>query len=109
MVTSNLWTPVGFHNVTRGKVLDFFYMSSDGPRYQTLPEGVVAQFNHLEPDMPAFLEDHPGSVAIPSITAERTKPSGNEVFTRTQLVPFEFELDIHYPQKSRENIGTSSD
>ena len=29
------------------------------------------QFSHLDPDMPDFLEDYPGSVAIPNITAER--------------------------------------
>ena len=85
MVTSNLWTPVGFHNVTRGKVLDFFYMSSDGPRYQTFAEAVVVQFIHLDPYMPAFVEVYPGSVDIPTITAEWEKPSGNGVFTCTQF------------------------
>ena len=43
------------------------------------------QFSHLEPDMPDFLENYPGSVAIPTITDEWTKPSGNGVFTRTQF------------------------
>ena len=43
------------------------------------------QFSHLEPDMPAFLENYPGSVAIPTITDEWTKSSDNGVFTRTQL------------------------
>ena len=35
LLTSNLWTPVGFHNGDRGKVLDFVYMNSNGPRSQT--------------------------------------------------------------------------
>ena len=43
------------------------------------------QFSHLEPDMPAFIEDYPGSVAIPTITSGWTKPSDNGVCTRTQL------------------------
>ena len=84
MLTSNIWTPVGLHNGTRGKVIDFVYMNYDGPRFQTFAEAVVVQFSHLEPDMPAFLEDFPGSVSIP-ITTEWTKPSGNGVFTRTQF------------------------
>ena len=70
MLISNLWTPVGFHNGARGKVIDFVYMNSDGPRYQNFPEAVVVQFSHLEPDTPDYLEDYPGSVAIPNITAE---------------------------------------
>ena len=46
--------------------------------------------------MPDFLEDYPGSVAIPTITVEWTKPSGNGVFTRTQF-PFDLSwaLTIH--------------
>ena len=28
------------------------------------------QFSHLDPEMTAFLEDYPGSVDIPTITAE---------------------------------------
>ena len=55
-------------------------MNSYGTRSHTLPEAVVVQFSHLEPDMPDFLEDYPGSVAIPDITAEWTKHSGNGVF-----------------------------
>ena len=35
MLTSNLWAPVGLHNGTREKVIDFVYMNSDGPRSQT--------------------------------------------------------------------------
>ena len=35
--------------------------------------------------MNAFLEYYTGSVAIPTITAEWTKPSGNGVFTCTQF------------------------
>ena len=58
-------------------------MNSDGPRSQTLPEAVVVQFSHLEPYMPAFLEDYPGSVDIPTITSEWKKSSDNGVFTRT--------------------------
>ena len=84
MLTSNSWTPVGLHNGSRGKVLDFVYMNSYGPQSQTFPEAIVVQFSHLEPDMPAFLEDYPGSVAIATITAEWTKPSGNVVFTCTK-------------------------
>ena len=77
---SNLWTPVGLHNRARGKVL-FFYMNSDGPRYQALPVAVVVQFCHLEPDMPDFLEDCP----VITIPAGRENPSCNRVFTRTQF------------------------
>ena len=33
MLTSNLLTPVVLHNGTRGKVIDFVYMNSDGPQY----------------------------------------------------------------------------
>ena len=54
-LTSNLWTPVGFHNGARRKVIYFVYMNSDGPRYQNFPEAVVVQFSHFEPDMPDFL------------------------------------------------------
>ena len=78
MLTSNLLTPVGFQNGARGKVLDFVYMNSDGPLSQTLPEAVVVKLIHLEPDMPAFIEYYPGSVSIPTISSEWTKPSGNE-------------------------------
>ena len=46
MLTSNLCTPVGLHNGSRGKVLDFVYMSS---------EAVAVKFIHLDPEMPAFL------------------------------------------------------
>ena len=60
-------------------------MKSDGPQSQTFPEAVVVQFSHLEPDMPDFLEDCPGSVYIPTINAEWEKPSGNGLFTSTQL------------------------
>ena len=70
MLTSKIWTPIGLHNGARGKVIDFAYMNSDGTRSQTLPEAVVVKFVHLEPDMPAFLEDYTGSVAITTITAE---------------------------------------
>ena len=80
MLTSNLWTPVGLHNDARGKLINFFYMNSDGPRSQTLPEAVFVQFSHLDPDMPGFVEDYPGSVDIPTITAKYTKPSVNGVF-----------------------------
>ena len=85
MLTSNLWTLIGLKNSTRGKVIDFVYMNSDGPRSQTLPYAVVVQFSHLEPDMPDFPEDYPGSVAIPTTTDKWTKNSGNGVFTRTQF------------------------
>ena len=60
-------------------------MNSDGPRSQTFPEAVVEKFSYLDPDMPDFLEDYPGSVDIPTITDEWEKPGGNGVFTRTQL------------------------
>ena len=73
------------HNGARGKVIYFVYMNSDGPRYQTLPEAGVVKFSHLDPDMPGFIEDYPESVAIPTITSEWKKPSGNGVLTRTQL------------------------
>ena len=74
-------------------------MNSDGPRSQTLPEDVVVKFIHLEPDMPAFLEDYPGSGAIPTITAEWKKPSGNGVFTRTQFhLDLSWALTIHKSQ-----------
>ena len=56
------------NNRARGRVYFYFYMNSDGPQSQTLPEDVVVQFSHLDPDMTAFLEDYPGSVAIPNIT-----------------------------------------
>ena len=55
-------------------------MNSDGPRSQTFPQAAVVQLSHLKTDMPDFLEDYPGSVAIPDITAEWTKHSGNGVF-----------------------------
>ena len=70
MLTPNLWTPVGLHNGARGKVIDFVYANSDGPRSQTLPEAVVVKFGHLEIYMPDFLQDYPGSVSNPSITAD---------------------------------------
>ena len=47
------------------------------------------QFSHLEPDMPAFLEDYPVSVDILTINAEWEKPSVSGVFTRTH-----FPLDL---------------
>ena len=59
-------------------------MNSDGPRSQTFPEAVVVQLSQLETDMPAFIEDYPGSVDIPTITDDWTKPSGDRVFTRTK-------------------------
>ena len=55
MLPSNLWTKIGLHNGDREKVIDFVYMKSDVPRYQTFPEAVVLQFSHLDPDMSAFL------------------------------------------------------
>ena len=70
MLTSNLWTAVGLHNVSGGKVIDFVYMKSDGPRSHTFPEDVVMKFSHLEPDMTDFLEDYPGSFSITNITDE---------------------------------------
>ena len=85
MLTSNLWDHAVLHNGARGTFLIFFYMNSDGPRSQTLPKAVVVKFSHLERYMPAFLEYYPGSVAIPTITAERTNPCGNGVFTCTQF------------------------
>ena len=45
-------------------------MNSDGTQYQTLPEAVVVKFSNLDPYMPAFIEYYPGSVSIPTITAE---------------------------------------
>ena len=71
-------------NVTH-LILDFFYMNSGGPRSKNFTEAVVVQFSNLEPDMPDSLEDNSGSVDIPTITAEWGKPSGNGVFTCTQL------------------------
>ena len=85
MLTSNLWTSIGLHNGTRGKFIDFAYINSDGTQYQTLPETVVVKSSHLDLDMPYFLEYYPGSVTIPTITAKWIKPSGNGVFTVTQL------------------------
>ena len=60
-------------------------MNSDVTRYKTFTEAVVVQFSHLETDMPAFLEDYPGIVAITNIITEWGKPSGNGSFTCTQL------------------------
>ena len=60
-------------------------MNSDGPRSQNFPEAVVVQFSQLEPDMPDFLEDYPGSVSIPTITAECKKPSSNGLYTHTKF------------------------
>ena len=37
ILTSNLWTPVGFHNGARGKFIDSVYMNLDGPLSQTFP------------------------------------------------------------------------
>ena len=85
MLTYNLWTPVILHNSARGKVIDFVYINSDGPRSQTLPEAVVVQFIYLDPDMPDFLEDYPVSVSIKNITSEWTKTIGNGLLTHTQL------------------------
>ena len=45
-------------------------MNSGGPLSQTLPEAVVVQFSHIEPDMPTFIEDYLGSVDIQNITAD---------------------------------------
>ena len=42
------------------------------------------KFSHIEPYMPDFLEDYPGSVSIPTITAGWEKPSGNGLFSGTQ-------------------------
>ena len=43
------------------------------------------KFSHLEPGMPAFLEDYPGSVAITTITSEWTRPSVNRFFAFTKF------------------------
>ena len=75
-------------------------MDSDGSRSHTLPEAIVVQFSHLEPDMLAFLGDYPGSVAIPTITSEWEKPSDNEVFTRTQ-----FPLNLSWAFTIQHNQG----
>ena len=48
-------------------------MNLDGPRSHTFPEAVVVQFSHLDIDIPDFLEDYPGSLSIPIITAEWEK------------------------------------
>ena len=77
MLTSNSWNHVGLHNGSRGKVLGFVYMNSYGPQSQTFSEAIVVQFSHLEPDMPAFLEDYPRSVAIATITAEWAIPDAH--------------------------------
>jgi len=49
MLTSNLCTAVGLHNGARGRVEDFVYMSSEGPRHplKQLPEAMVVEFSHL--------------------------------------------------------------
>ena len=85
MLKYNLWNPVVLHNGSRVKVIDSIYMNSDGPRYQTLPEAVVVQYSHIDPYMPAFLKDYPGSIDTPTITAEWVKTSNNEVFKSTQF------------------------
>ena len=57
------------------------------------------QFSHLDPDMPDFLEDYPGSVSIPTITAELIKPSGNGVFKRMKFpLNLSWALTIHKSQ-----------
>ena len=77
-------------------------MNSDETRSQNFLEAVVVQFSHLEPDMPAFLEDYPESVAIPTITAEWTKPSGNGVFTRTHFpLNLSWSFTIHKSQRGK--------
>ena len=60
-------------------------MNSDVPRSQTLLEAAVVQFSHLEAEIPTLIEDYPGIVAIPTITSEWKKPSGNGVFIHTQF------------------------
>ena len=70
MLPSNLWRKIGLHNSAREKVIDFVCMNSDGTLSKTFTEAVVVQFSHLDLDMPAFLEDYPGSVAIPTINTE---------------------------------------
>ena len=70
-------------------------MNSDVPQSQTLPEDVVVQFSHLEPEMPTLIEYYPGIFAIPTITDEWTKPSDNGFFTRTQF-PLTF-VDSEFP------------
>ena len=80
-------------------------MDSDGPQSQTFPEAVVVQLNQLETDMPAFLEDYPGSVAIPTITYEWEKPSGDGVFTRTKFpLNLSWAFTIHRSQGKNGNV-----
>ena len=96
MLTSNLCNPVGLHNGTRGKVIDFVYMNSDGPQSLNFPEAVVVQFSHLDPDMSDFLGYYPGSVSITTITDEWGKISGNGVFTCTHFpLNFSWAFIIH--------------
>ena len=82
-------------------------MNSDWPRSKDFLEDIFVKFTDLEPNMPAFIKDYPGSVYIPTITAEWKKLMAMGYLDVRSS--FEFNLVIHYPQKSRENIGTSSD
>lgn len=70
MLTSNLWAEVGLHNGARGKVVDFVYKDSSGPRSGVLPEAVVVQFRALDESVAPFLPVIPNTVAIPTIQAE---------------------------------------
>ena len=55
--------------------------------------------------MPAFLEDYPGSVAIPTITDEWEKPSGDGVFTRTKFpLNLSWAFTIHRSQGKNGNV-----
>ena len=70
MLTSNLWVDVGFHDGTKGKIVDFVYKHVDWPLTNNgkyFPEAVVVQFHSMEKWIEPFLEGVPTTVVIPVV------------------------------------------
>ena len=62
-----MWTKVGLHNGSEGKVINFVYIDASVPRNGGLSEAVVVQFRYLsgEDNIQPFFDEYPCSVAIP--------------------------------------------